>query len=574
MIPDWVRSSTTMRAALNAARRHFAYAAGFSALLNILFIVPMIYMLQVYDRVVPTQGRMTLLFLTIVLAVSLATLAALDAIRSRLLVRAGVQLDRALAAPIIRATLIQPDSAQRLARQAVREFDILRQAMTGPAVLGVLDAPWVPIYILVAFLVHPWIGVLALVGALLIMFLAWRNELATREPLQQATLAAGRSYAAYDFSVSASDVVRALGLREALVQGHLTGRQAMMQLQTDAGITSARLTAESKFVRLLLQSLALGLGALLAIDGLVSPGAVFASMFIVGRALAPIDQLVGGWRSIVQARGAIATLDELFATTPPDVARTRLPAPTGRLGVTGLGVAGQDGKPILYNIGFEVAPGEVVAIVGPSGAGKSTLVRALAGAMRPAAGEVRFDGAEQRDWDPEQLAEHVGFMPQDTMLFAGTIKDNISRFRSALGESAATIDEDAVAAATLAGAHEMILRLPSGYDHVLQIGGKGLSAGQAQRIALARALFRNPRYVILDEPNASLDAEGDAQLAVTLEDLKARGTTMLIVAHRLSVLPVVDKLLVLREGRLAIYGPRDEVLRKIAPPQRRVAAQG
>ena len=574
MIPDWVRSSITMKAALEAARRHFAYAAGFSALLNILFIVPMIYMLQVYDRVVPTQGRVTLLFLTIVLAVSLATLAALDAIRARLLVRAGVQLDRTLAAPIIRSTLMQADSAKRLARQAVREFDILRQAMTGPAILGVLDAPWVPIYILVAFLVHPWIGVLSLVGALLIIFLAWRSELATRGPLQEANSAAGRSYAAYDSSVAASDVVRALGLREALVQGHLVERRTMMELQTDAGITAARLTAESKFVRLFLQSLALGLGALLAIDGSISPGAVFASMFIVGRALGPIDQLVGGWRIIVQARGAIATLDELFAATPADIARTRLPAPGGRLNVIGLGVAGSDGKPILLNIGFDVAPGEVVAIVGPSGAGKSTLVRALAGAMRPAAGQVRFDGAEQRDWDPEQLAEHVGFMPQDTLLFAGTIKDNISRFRSALGESPATIDEDAVAAAKLARAHDLILQLPSGYDHVLQIGGKGLSAGQAQRIALARALFRSPRYVILDEPNASLDSEGDAQLTVTLEELKAAGHTILLVAHRLSVLPVVDKLLVIRDGRLAMFGSRDEVLRQIAPPQPRVATQG
>jgi ATP-binding cassette subfamily C protein len=565
-----------MKAALEACRRHFGYAALFSALLNLLFIAPMLYMLQVYDRVIPTQGRTTLLFLTLVLVLALATLAALEAIRSRLLVRASVKLDHEMAGPIMRATLLQSDSSQRLARQAVREFDVLRQAMTGPAVIGALDAPWVPIYVLIAFLIHPWVGVLTLGGALLIVFLAWRNELATREPLQQANTAAGRSYAAYDSAVASSEVVRALGLREALVRGHVGDRQAMMNLQTDAGITSARLSAHSKFVRLLLQSLALGLGALLAIDGRVSAGAVFASMFIVGRALAPIDQLVGGWRTIIQARGAITVLDELFSSTPAEVARTRLPDPSGKLDVQGLAIVAQGQKPILYNVSFSVEPGEVVAIVGPSGAGKSTLVRVLAGALRPSHGFIRFDGAEQRDWDPEQLARHVGFMPQETMLFAGTIKDNITRFRGLLGEDPHTVDEDAVAAAKLAKAHEMILQLPGGYDHVLQLGGRGLSAGQAQRISLARALFRDPRYVILDEPNASLDAEGDAQLIVTLETLKERGRTLLVVAHRLSLLPVVDKLLVLRGGQITHYGPRDEILRQIAPqaPATRVVAGG
>ncbi len=560
-----------MQAAYAAGRRHFAYAALFSALLNILFIAPMLYMLQVYDRVVPTQGRTTLLFLTLILVVSLATLAALEAIRSRLLVRASVHLDQAMAGPIMRATLLQADSGQRIARQAVREFDTLRQALTGPAMHGLLDAPWIPVYVLIAFLIHPWIGVLTLGGALIIVALAWRTEVANRVRLQEANAAAGRSYATYDASVSASDVVRALGLRDAMVTGHLADRQAMTGLQTDAGLTTARLSSYSKFTRLLLQSLALGIGALLAINASISAGGIFASMFIVGRALAPIDQLVGGWRTIIQARGAIQVLDELFATTPPDIARTLLPAPTGRLEVEGLTVVGQGQRPILHNIRFKVASGEVVAIVGPSGAGKSTLVRAIAGALRPTAGHIRFDGAEQRDWDPEQLADHVGFMPQETMLFAGSIKDNISRFKARSGEAAAGVDADAIAAARLAGAHEMILKLPGGYDHPLQLGGRGLSAGQAQRIALARALFRGPRYLILDEPNASLDAEGDAQLTTTIEQAKAVGTTILIVAHRMSVLPVVDTLLVIRDGMIASHGPRDEILRKIAPQQPRVA---
>ena len=570
-IAETFRASPTLQAAFAAGRRHFAYAALFSALLNLLFIAPMLYMLQVYDRVVPTQGKMTLMFLTIILMVSLATLAAMEAIRSRLLVRASVKLDQALAGPIMRATLLQPDSGQRLARQAVREFDTLRNALTGPAMHGMLDAPWVPIYLLIAFLIHPWIGVLTLGGALMIIALAWRTEVANRDRLQDANTAAGRSYAIYDASVAGSDVVRALGLRDALISGHLADRQAMTELQTDAGLTTARLASYSKFTRLLLQSLALGVGALLAINAQISPGAIFASMFIVGRALAPIDQLVGGWRTVISARGSINVLDELFAATPPDIARTLLPPPTGRLAVEGLTVMGQGQKPILYNVRFSVAAGEVVAIVGPSGAGKSTLVRAIAGAIRPNTGHIRFDGAEQRDWEPEQLAGFVGFMPQETTLFAGSIKDNISRFKVRNGEPQGAVDADAIAAAQLAGAHEMILALPGGYDNPLQLGGRGLSAGQAQRIALARALFRNPRYLILDEPNASLDAEGDTQLTKTIEQAKAAGTTILIVAHRMSVLPVVDTLLVIREGAIALHGPRDEVLRQLAPQQPRVA---
>ena len=572
-ISGWVRSSPTLQMALRACRQHFAYAAIFSALLNLLIFAPMLYMLQVYDRVLPTQGQTTLYLLTLALAIALGAMAGLEAIRSRLLVRASIELDRSMSGKIIRATLTRPDSAQRISRQALREFDVLRQAMTGPAIHGLLDAPWVPIYIIVAFLVHPWIGALALGGTLLVVFLAWRSETATREPLQQANAAAGRAYALYDNSVASADVARALGLREAFVTGHVSDRATIIDLQSEAGLTAARLTAESKFVRLLLQSLALGVGALLAINASISPGAVFASMFIVGRAMAPIDQLIGSWRSIVQARGSITVLDELFFQLPPDISKTRLPTPEGRLDVESLTVMGKSQKPILYNVSFRVMPGEVVAIVGPSGAGKSTLVRAIAGAQRPDHGTIRFDNGEQRDWDPELLAKHVGFMPQETALFAGTIKDNISRFRSRIDPAGHDIDELAIAAAKLAGAHEMIQLLPDGYDHRLEAGGKGLSAGQAQRIALARALFESPRYVILDEPNASLDAEGEAQLTDTLEQLKAAGATILVVAHRLSLLAVVDKLLVIRNGAVAMYGARDEVMRVIAPPQR-VSAQG
>ena len=564
-----------MKSALEVCRKHFLYALLFSAALNLLFIAPMLYMLQVYDRVIPTAGGTTLLLLTVVLLFALATLAGLEAIRSRLLVRASVRLDRVLAGPILDATLARPElGTQRLSRQAIREFDVLRQALTGPAILGFFDAPWVPVYIFVGALIHPWIGALCLFGAVLTLFLAWRNERATSQRLRAANEAAGRAYAGYEFTVASGEVVRALGLRRALVAGHYHDRDTMMQLQTEASLDSSRLTALSKFVRLALQSLALGLAAMLAIEGKVSAGAVFASTFIIGRALAPIDQLVGGWRSIVSARGAYETLRDLFNETPPDVALTRLPPPEGRLSVEGLHIVGPNKRMILGNVTFEVAPGEMIAIVGPSGAGKSTLVRSLAGALLPTAGAIRFDGADQRNWDPERLAEHVGYMPQEASLFAGSVKDNIARFSDRLGFDPTEVDEAAVAAAKLAGAHELILQFPGGYDHMLALGGRGLSAGQAQRISLARALFRDPKYLILDEPNASLDSEGDQQLVVTLEELKRRGHTLLVVAHRLSVLPVVDKLLVIQDGRVVMFGPRDEVLRQIAPapPPARVVA--
>jgi ATP-binding cassette subfamily C protein len=577
MIDDLRSAPPAIKAAIQACRRHFLYAMLFSALLNLLFIAPMLYMLQVYDRVIPTQGGVTLLYLTLVLLFALATLSLLDSVRSRLLVRASLKLDRVLSGAILDATLARPEmGAQRIAKQAVREFDVLRQTLTGPVMVGLLDAPWIPVYILVAALIHPWIGLLALVGAALSIFLAWRNERATHAPLNQANEAAGRAYAAMEFTVASSDVVRALGLRRALVSGHLHDRERMMSLQTGASFDSSRLTAFSKFVRLSLQSLALGLAALLAIDAKVSVGAVFAASFIVGRALAPVDQLVGGWKTIVQALGAYQTLRELFTETPADVRMTRLPAPQGKLDAENLTVLDPANRPIIANVSFSIGAGETIAIVGPSGAGKSTLVRALAGALVPAAGTIRFDGADQRNWDPEELAEQVGFMPQEPSLFAGTVKENIARFRDRLGEDPAAVDEAAVAAAQRAGAHEMILQLPGGYDYPLSLGGRGLSAGQAQRISLARALFRDPQYLILDEPNSNLDAEGDQKLVQTLEDLKKDGKTILVVAHRLSVLSIIDRLMVMQGGRLTMFGPRDEVLRQIAPtpPSPRVVTGG
>ncbi len=551
-----------MRAAFVRCRRHFMAAAGFSALVNLLYIVPTLYMLQVYDRVVPTQGRQTLFFLTLVLLFGLATLALLDRIRARLLVRAGVVLDGVVAPALLDATLGRPDSAA--ARAALRDFDTMRGTLTGPGILALFDAPWTPVYVAVCFLVHPWIGAMALAGGVILPVIAWRNERATGDRLARAQAAAGVAYAAQDSLLTSAESIRALGMRQALVTRQLRHRRSMLALQTEAGFRAGAYFTATKFVRLALQSLALGLGALLAVNDQISGGAIFASSFLIARALAPIEQLIGTWKAVVQARGSYHMLDTLLEG-PATAMVTQLPAPHGALRLDGVTVLNdsRDGA-ILNAVSFDIRPGEVVAIVGPSGAGKSTLLRAIAGALPIDRGTVRIDEADIGDWDPERLARHIGYLPQDSALFEGTVKENICRFATELGQTD-DIDAAAVAAAKKVGADALILRLSNGFDHRLRLGGRGVSAGQGQRIALARAVYGDPALFVLDEPNAHLDAEGDAALNAALVALKGEGRTVLVVSHKLSILPVVDKLLVLRDGRVELFGPRDEVLPKLMP---------
>lgn len=562
-----------MRAAFALCRRHFLAAAGFSALINLLYVAPTLYMLQVYDRVVPTQGLQTLLFITLVLLFALATLSLLDRIRSRLLVRAGVQLDATLAPLILDATLGRPDLP--VARQALREFDTMRSALTGTGILALFDAPWIPIYLLVCFLVHPWVGALAVLGCVALPLLAWANARATRARLDRAQAIASTSYASQETLLASSDSIRALGMRRAVVARQLRQREAMLTAQTEASFATGGFLTATKFVRLALQSLALGLGALLAVDNLISGGAIFASSFLIARALAPIEQLIGTWKTIVQARQSYHSLGLLLDNMDAGAEPTRLPPPRGEIVLDGVTVLNdtRDGA-ILNGVSLRIAPGEVVAIVGPSGAGKSTLVRVIAGAMAADRGAVRLDGADTRDWNPEELARHVGYLPQDSVLFAGTVAENIARFAGELDADRVAIDAAVVRAAEKVGADPLIRHLPDGYDHQLKLGGRGVSAGQAQRIGLARAVYGDPAILVLDEPNAHLDGEGDAALISALAALKAEGRTILVVSHKLGILPVIDKIVVLRDGRVEMFGARDEVLPKIAPQNvRRMPAQ-
>lgn len=558
-------SSPVLAEAVDECRRHIRFAAGFSALVNLLYIVPTLYMLQVYERVVPTGGLQTLAFLTLVLLFGLSTLSLLDRIRSRLLVRAGLRLDCTLSPLVLGTALARPRSSE--ARQALRDFDTVRNALSGPAAMAVLDVPWLPIYLIVCFIMHPAIGALALFGGLALPCVAWLNERAVRSGLAEVRNATFRAQQEQNAAIDGAEVLRALGMRGNLVARSLRQRDAMLGTQAGTGFLNGDYVAATKFLRLALQSLALGLGAWLAVDRQISPGAIFASSFLIARALSPVEQVIGNWKTVADARKAWRDLGRLFEDYPRNLARTALPVPHGAIELEAVSVVdAAHSRVIIQNVSFSAAPGQVIAIMGPSGAGKSTLARCIANALAPDRGAIRFDGANTGDWDPELLGRHIGYLPQAPTLFEGTIAQNISRFAGETDSDQAKLDHMVIAAARRACSHDLILQLPGGYEYGIAQGGLGLSAGQSQRIALARALFGDPAVFVLDEPNAHLDADGDQRLVEILAGLKRQGRTMIIVTHKLTVMPVVDRILIMKDGQAAAFGPRDEVLAKITRP--------
>ena len=557
--------------ALRDCRRHFYAAAIFSLLINLLYLAPTLYMLQVYDRVVPTAGKTTLLFVTLALALALGTLAVLDMIRNRLLVRASQRLD-ALIAPRILSQMMAADSA--VAAQAMRDFDSVRSAMASPAIAAIFDVPWTPVFLLVAFMLHFWIGIMAIVGAVLLVSLAWLNQRATQRHMEIATSAMAAAHNSQQAAAVHGTTIKGLGMTAAMVERQLGHRRIGLTNMVHAQFSGSRLTATSRFFRLFVQSAALGLGALLAIAGEISAGAIIASSVLLSRALQPIESIIGAWSSLASARAAVRRLAGTVENLGAQRLYTALPAPEGVLKVEEVGLRGRDGRPILFGMNFIAEPGHILGVIGPSGSGKTTLGKILIGAVQPTVGTVRLDGASLSDWDQDELGPHLGYMPQEPSLFEGSIKDNIARFaRTDDPDTARAIDEAVVRAAREAGVHEMILELPQGYDTLLGLGGAGLSAGQSQRIALARALYGEPQLLVLDEPNAFLDQAGEASLLVAVANARGRGATVIVIAHRRGLLAVADRLLVLEAGRPKMIGPAKEVVARLtAPPSSENAA--
>jgi ATP-binding cassette subfamily C exporter for protease/lipase len=524
-----------VRQALVALWPHFLWAGLFSSGINLLYLSSPLYLMQVYNRVLLNENVSTLVLLTLILAIALLTMAALDAVRSCVLIRCGIRLDMELSARVFEALVVH--SAQRGASrgaQQLRNLDQFRTFVTGPGIYFAFDLPWIPIYLMLLFFIHPLLGIVATIGAILLLGLAGLNEVMTREPMKQAEAAGNQSYVFTETILRHADVIRAMGMQQA------SDKNAVM-------------TSSIRFFRLLLQSLMLGTGAWLAIDHAITPATIFAASIVMGRALVPVEQAVGTWKQFIGAREAYAEVRELLGEidlTPP---HTIVPRTRNTIEVRELRCLLPARKePVIKDLTFELGGGQALGIVGPSGSGKSTLARLLVGAIAPADGRLRFGGLDYSHWDPLEFGRHVGYLPQDVGLFAGTVRENIARFGDAS-------TEEIIDAAKRAGIHEMVLDLPKQYDTRLGPGGVGLSGGQRQRLALARALLGRPPLLVLDEPNANLDAPGEEALKIALLQAKSEGATVIVITHRTTILDIVDVMMVLRGGVLDMLGPPGEV---------------
>lgn len=546
---------TELNLALRQVRQGFLAAGGFSLFINLLMLVPSIYMLQVYDRAMGSRSNETLLMLTIILVILFVTLALLEMVRSAILVRIGNSIDVNLGGKIFSSMFkLAIDRPGNPTAQPLNDLTTLRQYLTSTGPMAFFDGPWFPIYLIVLFMFHPMFGVFCIIAAIILGGLAIANEKLTGKRMAAANQANIQSTNYASSCLRNAEVVHAMGMENNLRGRWLDRHNEFIINQADASDRAAILTNTSKSLRQLFQSLMLGLGAYLAIAQEISPGMVIAGSILMGRALAPLDLLIGSWRGFAGARSAYERLQELlrhyYKTTDP----MPLPAPKGHLAIEGIVVIPPGAQqPSIRGLGFELNAGEMLAVVGPSAAGKSSLARVLLGVWPLSAGKVRLDSADIHQWDKAQLGPHVGYLPQDIELFEGTISENICRFGK--------IDpQKVVAAAMMAGVHELILRLPQGYDTRISVAGGVLSGGQRQRIGLARAVYGNPRLVVLDEPNSNLDEQGEQALIAALEQLKKNNTTVVLITHKKQILRLVDKILVMAEGAPVGFGQRDEVM--------------
>jgi ATP-binding cassette subfamily C exporter for protease/lipase len=532
----------------------------FSGVINLLMLVPSIYMMQVFDRVLTSRNVTTLLMLSLILLGFFALGCALEWVRGQVMIKMSAGLDTQLGERVFDAAFersLKEHSANPA--QVLSDLNSIRQFVTGPALIAIFDAPWLPIYVIATFLFHPWLGVFTVIGSLILAGLAVWNELTTRKSMSEANRLSVASSSYVNSTLQNAEVIQAMGMLTPLRRRWYNVQQRVITEQGEASDRSSRIAALSRFVRMTWQSLALGLGAILVIENQISAGVMIAVSVLLGRAMAPAEALIGSWKQMGNAKSSYERLNRLLTEFPKAALRMPLPPPTGALGIDRLVIIPPGmHKPAVNGVTISLAKGEVLAIIGPSASGKSSLARAMVGIWTAKQGSVRLDGAEVSQWSREALGPYLGYLPQDIELFDGTIAENIARFGEV--DSAKVIE-----AAQLAGINEMILHFPKGYDTLLGTGGLGLSGGQKQRIGLARALYGQPALVVLDEPNSNLDDAGEAALVQAVRKLKAEGSTVVLVTHRPSILGAVDKLLFLKDGVQTLFGPRDQVLKTLVP---------
>jgi ATP-binding cassette subfamily C protein len=548
--------------AFRPTRAGFITAIVFSFFINILAFVGPIYMLQIYDRVITSRNITTLIVITLTAAFLLMVYALLEKVRSAILVQLGLLFAAKARGPlftaVLRGSLIQPGAGHA---QALRDLDTIREFLTGSGLISFCDVPWTPIFVVACFILHPWFGYVATVGAVLIFGLAIANELSTRAELKKASFSAVAAAAYASSTFRNAEVLQAMGMLKGLRERWLAKQDQGLQLQATASDRAGYLVAATKFIRAFLQVAILGVGAYLAVAQESTAGAMIAASIIMGRALAPVEMAVANWKGFLAARSAYDRIRSLLKIMPDDLAKMPLPPPRGAVSVENIVAAPPGSKEaVLRGVSFSLKPGELLGLVGPSAAGKSSLARILVGVWPVAVGKVRLDGADLTHWNAEQLGQHIGYLPQDVELFSGTIAENISRF----GQQ----DElKIIAAAQMAGVHEMIQGMPAGYNTEVGGGGYTLSGGQRQRIGLARALYNKPAFIVLDEPNASLDADGEAALLSAIQQLRQEGCTLVLITHKTNVLAIVDKILLLAHGQVQGFGTRDEMLSKLLGPR-------
>ena len=571
-MPTPLRSAhPDLAAALKECRQAFKSVAIFSGVANLIMLAGPLYMLQVYDRVLASRSVPTLVALSLFLLIAYAFQGGLDVIRSRLVVRIASMLDlrleRSVYDSLIR--LANKNRSSTEAHQPVRDLDQIRSFLTGPGPTAIVDLPWTPIFLAICFLIHPWLGFAALGGAMILLVFTILTERRSREPARAMAQSAGARSATAELTRRNSETVVAMGMAKTLASRWQEVNDRYRTASTQASDVTGSFGSMTKVIRMLLQSAMLGIGAYLVIRQELSGGAMIASSIMMGRALAPIEIAITNWRSLINARQSLLRLSNTLGQSLVSRERTNLPRPVDRLDVEHVAVAAPGASAtILSEVHFGLSAGEALAVVGPSAAGKTSLIRTLIGVWSPVRGKIRLDGAAIEQWHEDALGAHVGYVAQSVEFFEGTIAENIARMNL-------TPDSDAVlAAGRAADAHDMILRLPAGYDTRIGDASTVLSAGQRQRIALARALYGDPFLVVLDEPNANLDSDGEAALQKVLGELKARGAIVVIISHRPSALEQCDKILVLSNGAQQTFGPRESILRKAPAHPHRPAVAG